>query len=304
VVRAEPAVFRLVASGPTVSRTIDALAKDAPATLRAIHAARAVARQRVWQLACRHAPHAGIDAANPIVIDVDATLVTAHSDKEGAATTFKRGYGHHPLWAFLDHGPTGTGEPLAVLLRPGNAGSNIAADHLVMIQEALQQLPFQTSGRVGRKVLVRIDGAGATHDVVNYLHARRMSYSIGFTLPDDTADLLKLIPDRAWTPAYDAEGKVRAGAWVAELTGLLDLTEHKWPKDMRVIVRKERPPPGRPATDHRCGRAPDHRVRHQHRHRRARHPTTRPGTTPPPPGPRRGPHPVRERHWPDQPATT
>jgi hypothetical protein len=84
-------------------------------------------------------------------------------------------------------------------------------------------------------------GAGATHDVVNYLHARRMSYSIGFTLPDDTADLLKLIPDRAWTPAYDAQGKVRTGAWVAELTGLLDLTEHKWPKDMRVIAARNAP---------------------------------------------------------------
>jgi hypothetical protein len=83
----------LVASDPTVSRTIDALAKDAPAALRAIHAARAVAWQRVWQLAGRHAPHAGIDAANPVVIDVDATLVTAHSDKEGAAPTFKRGMG-------------------------------------------------------------------------------------------------------------------------------------------------------------------------------------------------------------------
>jgi hypothetical protein len=146
------------------------------------------------------------------VIDVDATLVTAHSDKEGAAATFKRGYGHHPLWAFVDHGPTGTGEPLAVLLRPGNAGSNTAADHVVVIREALRQLPFPTIGRIGRKVLVRIDGAGATHEVVNYLHARRVSYSIGFTLPDTTPELLKLIPQGAWTQAYDADGKVRPGA--------------------------------------------------------------------------------------------
>jgi Transposase DDE domain group 1 len=244
VVRAEPAVFGLVASDPTVSRTIDALARDASGALRAIHAARAVARARVWALAGEHAPHAGIDAVHPIVIDVDATLVTAHSDKEGAAATFKRGYGHHPLWAFVDHGPDGTGEPLAVLLRPGNAGSNTAADHLVVIQDALRQLPLPTGGRVGRKVLVRIDGAGATHDVVNYLQARRMSYSIGYTLPDNTADLLTLIPDSAWTPAYDAEGKVRDGAWVAELTGLLNLAELGWPKGMRVIVRKERPHPG------------------------------------------------------------
>ncbi len=212
--------------------------------LRAIHAARAIARGHAWRLAGKAAPDTGIDAAHPLIIDLDATLVTSHSDKEGSASTFKRGWGHHPLWGFLDHGPDGTGEPLAVLLRPGNAGSNTAADHVVVIREALRQLPFHTNWRVGRKVLVRIDGAGATHDVVNYLHARRMSYSVGFTLPDTTPDLLKLIPEGAWTEAYDADGKVRPGAWVAELTGLLDLAKNKWPTGMRVIVRKERPHPG------------------------------------------------------------
>jgi Transposase DDE domain group 1 len=251
VVRAEPAVFGLVASDATVSRTIDTLATDAPAALRAISTARATARTRAWRLAGKAAPSAGIDAKTPLVIDLDATLVTAHSDKEQAAPTFKRGFGHHPLWAFADHGPDGTGEPLAVELRAGNAGSNTAADHITVIREALRQLPADVisptargGGRVGRKVLVRIDGAGATHDVVNYLVARRMSYSVGFTLPDTTPDLIKVIPESAWTPAYDAGGKVRPGAWVAELTGLLDLAKHKWPKGMRVIVRKERPHPG------------------------------------------------------------
>jgi hypothetical protein len=124
------------------------------------------------------------------------------------------------LRAFCDHGPDGTGEPLAVLLRPGNAGSNTAADHPVVIREALQQLPFPNGWRVGRNVLVRIDGAGATHDVVNYLHARRMSYSAGFTLPEYAGDLVKLIPESAWTSACDAGGKVRDGAWLAEPTGL------------------------------------------------------------------------------------
>lgn len=75
----------------------------------------------------------------------------------------------------------GTGEPLAVMLRPGNAGANTAADHVTVIREAVQQLPFRTSGRVGRKVLARIDGAGRSHQVVNYLAARGMSYSVGFT---------------------------------------------------------------------------------------------------------------------------
>lgn len=50
------------------------------------------------------------------------------------------------------------------------------------------------------------------------------------------------VPATAWPPAYDDERQVRPGAWVAEITGLLDLT--RWPKGMRVIVRKERPHPG------------------------------------------------------------
>ena len=89
ILRGEPGVHGLVASDPTVSRTIDALAKDAPAALAAIHATRAVARARVWELAGAEAPHSGIDATHPLIIDLDATLVTAHSDKEGAASTFK-----------------------------------------------------------------------------------------------------------------------------------------------------------------------------------------------------------------------
>lgn len=159
VLRAEPAVFGLVASDPTVSRTIDALATDAARVLTAIDAARAAARARVWALAGEHAPDRGIDADRPLIIDTDATLVTAHSDKEQAAPTFKRGFGFHPLWTFADHGSEGTGEPLSFLLRAGNAGSNTATDHIAVIKAALAQLPGQRRGiRPGRKVLVRADG--------------------------------------------------------------------------------------------------------------------------------------------------
>jgi hypothetical protein len=174
---------------------------------------------------------------------VDATLVTAHSEKEHAAPTFKRGFGFHPLWAFVDHGPDGTGEPLSVLLRPGNAGSNTAADHIGVIRDALAQLPSHRPGvRPGRRVLIRTDAAGCTHDVLDWLVSQRLSYSVGFTLPDNAAELVAHIPNRVWAPAYDADGEVRDGAWVAELTGLLDLSG--WPKGMRVIARKERPHPG------------------------------------------------------------
>src|SRR5262249_56491844 len=110
LLRAEPAVFGLVASDPTVSRTIDTLAADAPRALAAIEAARASARARVWRLAGEHAPGHSTNADRPLIIDDDATLVTAHSEKEQAAPTFKRGFGFHPIWTFVDHGQEGTGE--------------------------------------------------------------------------------------------------------------------------------------------------------------------------------------------------
>ena len=175
-------------------------------------------------------------------LDVDATLVTSHSEKEHAAPTFKKGFGFHPLWSFVDHGAAGTGEPLSVLLRPGNAGSNTASDHIVVIKAALAQLPSHRRGkRAGRKVLIRTDGAGCTHKVAAWMSGQRL-YSVGFPLPHNTSDLLELIPAGVWTPAYDAHDQIRDGAWVAELTALLDLTG--WPIGMRVIVRKERPHPG------------------------------------------------------------
>jgi len=276
VVRAEPAVFGSVASDPTASRTITRLAGDVEKVLPAIDRARAAARARVWAAAGPHAPDHDADARNPVVVDVDATLVTAHSEKEQAKPTFKKGFGFHPLCAFVDHGPAGTGEPLAIRLRPGNAGSNTAADHIAVISAALAQLP---GGRAGKSVLVRIDGAGSTHKVIEWLTGRRLAYSVGFTLPENTPDLLRLIPDHVWTPAYDAVDDVRDGAWVAELTHLMDLTG--WPPGMRVIVRKERPHPGAQlrfddvegmritafATNTPRGQLPDLELRHRRRAR-------------------------------------
>jgi hypothetical protein len=241
--RAAPEVFGSVASDPTVSRLIDTLAADAPAALAAIASARAAARRRCWALAGEQAPDHDANASRPVVIDVDATLVTAHSEKECAAPTFKRGFGFHPLWAFLDHGPEGTGEPLAFLLRRGNAGSNTVVDHIAVLRAALAQLPG--GRRPGRNVLIRIDGAGGTHELIAWLTRRRLSYSVGFSLPGDLASIqakLATIPEHVWEPAYDADGQIRPGAWVAEVTDLFDLTG--WPPGMRVIVRRERPHPG------------------------------------------------------------
>jgi hypothetical protein len=279
LLRSEPGLFGSVASDPTVSRLIAALATDAPKALAAIGSARAAARRTAWTAAGDRAPDHGVDAEAPLVLDVDATLVTAHSDKEQAAPNFKRGYGFHPLCAFVDHGSAGTGEPVAILLRPGNAGSNTAADHKAVLADALAQLPSQPGYRVGKKVLVRTDTAGGTHEFVEHLHARRLSYSVGFFLSDAAAAALDLIPETAWTPAYDADGQIRDGAWVAEATGVLDLSG--WPEGMRVIVRKERPHPGAQlrltdrdglrltafATNTARGQLPDLELRHRRRAR-------------------------------------
>ena len=274
VLRAEPALFGPVASDPVVSRLITRLAADAPAALTAIGAARGAARERAWQLAGSQAP--GADGGL-IPVDIDATIVTAHSDKQQAAPTWKKTYGFHPLTVFADHGSEGSGEPLAIVLRPGNAGSNTAADHIAATRLALAQLPQA----MRRRVLIRADSGGGTHEFLAWLAkpGRRLQYSVGFTMTDDVQDAVGKVPARAWTPAYDGGGQVRDGAWVAELTGLLDLAS--WPKGMRVMVRKERPHPGAQlrftdlgghrftcfATSARTGQLADLELRHRRRAR-------------------------------------
>ncbi len=131
-----------VASTPTIWRVLAGIA-DTPGMLAAIRQGRAQARDRAWlargELTGTELPgsRAAGKRISQVVIDLDATLVTAHSDKEGAKGDFKGGFGYHPLGAWLDN----TNEALAAVLRPGNAGSNTAADHLTVIDQALAQLP-------------------------------------------------------------------------------------------------------------------------------------------------------------------
>lgn len=237
ILRAEPQVFGSVASDPTVSRLVDTLAAAGPRALEAIRRARAEVRERVWELAGDAAPHAG----GEVIVDIDGVLVLAHSDKQDAAKTWKKSYGHHPLLAFVDHGVSGSGEPAAGLLRPGNAGSNTAADHITATRLALAQLPKKH--RRGRRTLIRTDSAGGTHKFLGWLTARGrwLSYSVGMTITDAIHQTALAIPESAWTPAVEPNGEIRNGAWVAELAGDV-LTG--WPKGMRLIVRKERPHPG------------------------------------------------------------
>jgi hypothetical protein len=274
VLRAVPELAGPVASAPVISRLITTLAADGPRALRAIRTARAAARERAWALAGDRAP--GADGSL-IHVDIDATIVTAHSEKEKATPTWKKTFGFHPLAAFADHGTGAGGEPLAILLRAGNAGSNTASEHIEVARLALAQLPR----RLRRRVLIRTDSGGGTHDFLAWLASpgRHLHYSIGMTITDDMAQAILTLPDRIWEPAYDAGGQARPGAWVAEITGLLDLGS--WPAGMRVIVRKERPHPGAQlrftdinghrftafATDARRGQLADLELRHRRRAR-------------------------------------
>jgi hypothetical protein len=274
LLRAQPELSGPVASDPVVSRLVARLAADAPRALKAIRAARATARQRAWQLAGDAAP--GADGGL-VTVDIDATIVTACSEKEKAAPTWKKTFGFYPLAVFADHGPDGAGEPLAIMLRAGNTGSNTASDHIEATRLALAQLP----AHLRRRVLIRTDSGGGTQGFLTWLTrpGRRLRYSVGFTITEEIQDAIGKIPARAWTPAYDAGGQVRPGAWVAEITGMLDLSA--WPRGMRVIVRKERPHPGAQlrftdidghrftcfATDARCGQLADLELRHRRRAR-------------------------------------
>ncbi|KOT46889.1 transposase [Streptomyces caelestis] len=237
MLRAEPAVFGPVASDPTVSRLVDILATAGKEALTAIRSARSEVRQLAWTLAGNRAPNTG----GQVIVDLDGVLVVSHSDKQDAAPTWKKTYGHHPLMGFVDHGPGGTGEPVAALLRPGNAGSNTAADHIEATRLALTQLPKKY--RRGRQTLIRCDSAGGTHEFVAWLarRGRWLSYSVGMVITGAIHQHVLKIPASAWTPALETGGEVRDGAWVAELTG--DILQG-WPKGMRLIVRKERPHPG------------------------------------------------------------
>jgi hypothetical protein len=234
VVRAQPELFGPVASDPTVSRLLDALAERPGEAIAAIRAARAAARARVW---AHRSPFAD---DRQVVVDLDATLIGSHSEKEQATPNFKRGFGFHPMLAFVDHGEGGSGEPLGGLLRPGKANANDAADQIAVLDAALAQLPEQVRSRV----LVRGDTGSGVQAFVWHVHRLGLEYSVGVYGRQPVRDALEVLPKQAWKKALDADGQPREGAQVAELTRWLPDTFKGWPPGMRVIARRERPHPG------------------------------------------------------------
>ena len=219
--RDQESLFGEVASDATAWRVLAALDER---RLQAIRRARAEARRRVWEQA---------GAPERVILDIDGTLVTAHSDKEGAAGTYKGGFGFHPLLCY----EATSEEALAGLLRPGNAGFNTASDHIELLERALAQLPAEA---IGPGLLVRADRAGATHDFLEQVAARGLRFSVGLDLSERVRQAILALPESAWQPALASDGADREGAWVAELA--LDLAA--WPAGTRAICRRERPHPG------------------------------------------------------------
>ena len=205
--------------------------------------ARAKAREHAWNL-IEETPAgfpwlavAGKTLTGWLVIDMDATLVTASSDKEGAAPTWKKGYGFHPLAAWCAN----TRECLHMLLRPGNAGSNTFTDHKEVLAAALRQVP----ARFRRKILVRVDGAGASHDLIGHLLSlstprKKVLFTCGWTIMDADEDAIRQLPAAAWKPGITQDGRAEQDKDVAEITGLTTRAGN-WPDGLRWIARRVKP---------------------------------------------------------------
>jgi hypothetical protein len=191
-VREQDPLFGSVASDSTAFRVVDRIASE-PGPLDAVRVAHARARARFWELD---------GAPERLTIDVDATLITAHSEKEKAAGNYKGGYGFHPLQVYLDE----TREALGGLLRPGNAGSNTADDHKAVLDLALAQIPTEYVESL--EILVRADSAGATHGLLDYCREANMRFSVGYELTDSVRQAILEILDDAWVAALDQDGSV------------------------------------------------------------------------------------------------
>ena len=211
-----------------------------------------------------------------VLVDIDATVVIAHSEKEQAAPTWKKTFGFHPLAVFADHGPGGPGKRWLSCCGQATPGRTPPRPHRGGPARAGPAAPSPAPAGADphrfRRRHPRIPGL-ARHP------GPRLAYSVGMTITEDMQEAILKIPAKAWTPAYDADRQVRPGAWVAEVTGLLNLTA--WPKGMRVIVRKERPHPG---AQLRFTDLDGHRFTCFATSTRRR-PARRPGTAPPPPRP-------------------
>jgi hypothetical protein len=226
--RNQPDLYGNVASDSTAFRVIDSIDEECLGRLRS---AVAVARSRAWKLGARPQRSIARWHSRPerTVLDLDATLTTAYSQKDQAAGNFKGGYGHHPLLCYLD----GTGEAPAGILRPGNAGSNTAADHKVVLDLALAQLDQDA---LDGEILVRADGAGATHELTTYCREAGLLFSFGFDLSEPVREAIMTVPEALWIHAIRVDGSERDHSHVVEITDRVDLSA--WAAGSRLIARR------------------------------------------------------------------
>jgi hypothetical protein len=226
-------------SDSTVRRVLN-LAADR--TLTRIAQARARVRKRAWALiedagGFPWTAVAGRTLEKWLVIDMDGTLITAHSDKENAKPTWKKGYGFHPLGAWLAN----TRECLAMKLRPGNAGSNTFTDHEEVLTAAIRQVPASFR----KRILVRLDGAGASHDLVKHLLSlttRRLAvmFTCGWTILDSDEEAIAALAEDAWQPGLLQDGGLEDDKDCAEITHLM-ARAGTWPAGLRFIARRVKP---------------------------------------------------------------
>src|SRR2546423_2643354 len=241
VLRNQADLFGSVASDPTAWRLLSDLDGAALARLRA---ARAQARELAWAQAAetRTGLPASMAAGQPVpglVLDLDASIVICHSEKESATPTYKKTFGYHPLFCFLD----GTREALSGLLREGRAGSNTTADHITVLDQALTQIP--DARRYGTPILIRSDSAGCTHGFLAHIRSLRehgidTCFSVGVAITEPVRAAIRQATD--WIPALDTDGNLRDGAEICEITG--PGPAEGYPHGTRFIVRRERPHPG------------------------------------------------------------
>jgi hypothetical protein len=244
VLRGQPQLFGAVASDATVWRVLaglDELALDRLAVARA--AAREVAwAQRYDTRGDLPASWAGDWQLPGLVLDIDASIVVCHSEKENATPTWKRTFGYHPILCYLDN----TREALSGMLRTGRAGSNTATDHIEVLDAALAQIP--DAHRYGTPILVRCDSAGSSQEFLAHIHSLRnndidIRFSVGIAITETIRDLI--VDAHDWVPALAADGGLRDGADVCEITHMLpDKLLASLPEATRMILRRERPHPG------------------------------------------------------------
>ncbi|GAB3543909.1 IS1380 family transposase [Arthrobacter tecti] len=252
ILRTSAGVFGNVASNATVSRFFERVVANPDVFGYGFATLTRELRSRAWDAAGERNPALKATVLEPLVIDLDATLVSSHSDKEQAVGTYKGGYGFAPFIASVDYGAgNGTGEILAALMRPGNAGANSAQDHITVFTQAIEQLPddfYDGHGElIGDKVLVRTDSAGASRKFLHYLASLGVQFTVSYPVPVTKAHMVAWINDKAhWQPALDQNGKERTDAWVINATEILGLTDY--PAGTNLFLRAEPLHPGAQAT--------------------------------------------------------